>query len=201
VCVGTWGLRTADLSHHVHNSHHGCTLYQDTSGLFENQLYNGTQQELKQCLEGKRIILVGDSLTRQQYNAFVCFLEALEVKPAELIYAVCPYLLDVRAKDLSKHTELGLGYLGKNIKRRLCKPLDQVLKRQNETIDLVQLNVGHWTDKAKLAGIGLEWKSVYQYIIHTTLDNLEQQWNDSSMPSNFQSNSGISLFPGRRFQY
>ena len=58
-----------------------------------------------------------------------------------------------------------------------------MLKRQNETIDLVQLNVGHWTDKAKLAGIGLDWKSVYQYIIHTALDNLEQQWNESSMPS------------------
>jgi hypothetical protein len=60
----------------------------------KQKLFNGTIGELRQCMAGKRIVMVGDSLTRQQHKAAQCFLNQLAAQPALLEFVWCPYLLE-----------------------------------------------------------------------------------------------------------
>ena len=136
-------------------------------------LYNGTRANLRSCLGGVTIYLVGDSLTRQQTKALECLLNELVNGNVVLKYFRCPYLLDYeydRRTGGPTNTETN----------QLCKPLERALSSNSP--DLMLLNVGHWTDKAKL---GLEWKEIFDVILRKTVARLETIFDTRPQPRIF----------------
>lgn len=159
-------------------------------GRAEERLYNGTIVDLRRCLTPKRIVMVGDSLTRQQDRALRCLLPEVGMDSAwvgsNLTYINCPYLIQ-EGKNLSDILHWPMS--------QLCAPLETVLQHPINAIDVLQLNVGQWVDEAKLGMLGVKWADAFQAkIVQHTLARLHKLLSRRSSPTHVLFRTTASRF-------
>ena len=139
--------------------------------------------------------MLGDSLQKLQSNSFRCFSqEIVGYVPPSFKFFYRPFLLEHKYGNRKPLN----GTPDALTQDQLCSSFETSLAnlhKRGGKVDLLVINFGHWTDKAKLADVGLDWKEVFQDILENAFRRLDHLFKTTQqLPPRVFFRSFIALF-------